>query len=190
MIVTIIVGIFTLSMPSLVSTVWIPHKIRTSSVWNKASWGDRLSVSIESSKSKSSDSSLGEILRETLKDEQGMEVFMQWMFREFSSEALLSSIEFTQFKAVLMDYVEAGNGDQQNTAKGSNNLVFYPKIPKSTIVYGGIEQMESTHNKTENSGSDLIKLKAIADALYQKYIERECELELNISSRLRGQWDL
>lgn len=101
-------------------------------------------------------------LREIFGDELLFEAFMAWMYREFSSEVLLSLIEFVQFKALL-------KGSQINEKE---NIVFYSEIPKSTIVH-------STDG-----------IPAIADALYEKYIRSHSELQINISSMLRHRWDL
>ena len=47
---------------------------------------------------------MDEKLRGTLQDEAQFELLMEWMYREFSSENMLSFIEYNQFKAVLKGY--------------------------------------------------------------------------------------
>ena len=54
-------------------------------------------------------------------------------------------------------------------------------MPKSTIVYGSFGG-EDADGKA--------RMTRIAGALYVKYIERHCELEINISSALHNRWDL
>merc|ERR1712154_538878 len=58
------------------------------------------------------------------------------------------------------------------------DIAFYGKMPQSTIVNGVFD----------DDGMD--RVAAIAGALYRKYIQRHCELEINISSALHNRWDL
>ena len=137
------------------------------------------SLSHEHSESpKSSESPQGSIrnkLRETLQDETQFESFMEWMYREFSSEAMLSAIELVQFRALLREY-----GRNADTAE---EIIFYPEIPKSSIIHG------VTGSTTVSQGR-ITRLATIAGALYRKYMDRQAELEVNISWPLRNRWDL
>ena len=110
---------------------------------------------------------------------------MEWMYREFSSEVLLSAIEYTQFKAVLKEYGQSG--DDSNGIE----IIFYSEIPKSSIVHHQI--FGSTAGQIEDtsiSQNDSTRLTTIAGALYTKYIQRHSEMEINISYSLRNRWDL
>lgn len=49
-------------------------------------------------------STLDATLAQTFENENEFELFIDWMHREFSSEILLSVIEFSQFKSVLEEY--------------------------------------------------------------------------------------
>ena len=55
----------------------------------------------------SSQKSLDEKLKDTLLDEAQFELFMDWMYSEFSCEIMLSVIEYVQFKAVLDEYEQS-----------------------------------------------------------------------------------
>ena len=130
----------------------------------------------------SSQSSLEDKLRETLQDEAQFESLMEWMYREFSSEALLSLIEFVQFKVLLKEYEQKADDDEE--------MRFYSEIPKSTIVHAVSESTAGKLEETTGSQNGSARLPPIADALYKKYIERHSELEINISYSLRNRWDV
>ena len=57
---------------------------------------------------------LTERLQETLRDEVKFESFIDWMYREFSAEVMLSVIELSQFRAYLkdMDSENLGNSSE------------------------------------------------------------------------------
>merc|ERR1712130_743788 len=101
-----------------------------------------------------------------------------------------SAIEFTQFKAVLNEHFLKTGGE--NTEDMKEDIVFYAKIPKSTIVYGNAKTRHSTDETTHESQSPAVastRLKEIASGLYTKYIRTNCEYEVNISWKLRITWD-
>lgn len=133
--------------------------------------------------------SLGEKLRNTLREEESFELFMGWISREFSSECLLSVIEFSQFQAVLREHGQIREIDVLN---GETDICFYPGIPQSSIVHEMSTVTTNIDNvKVDSSESvnNMLCVARIAGALYQKYIRRHCELEINISWTLRNQWD-
>merc|ERR1712154_33760 len=83
-----------------------------------------------------------------------------------------------------------------------NEIKFFRAMPSSSIVssqsaptLGHPDQIASTsagelcHPTTPQDVDEHIKLVHIAEALYEKYIRRHCELEINISSTLRNRWD-
>merc|ERR1711879_345138 len=77
------------------------------------------------------------------------------------------------------------NEETESAELFREDIVFYAKIPKSTIVY---------YNATKESAdiistTDSIRFQQIAGALYEKYIKTHSELELNISWGLRNIWD-
>lgn len=206
--------VFSLSLPSLLSTIVVPMKISWSSLWiHTANRIDSRETSITSTSSASqlelyiqsqqnqhsqqspkamSPRSLMEIkMRETLKDERRFEVFIDWMYREFSSEVMLSVIELVQFKQYLKD---CGLITDTDNEEGVN---FYRKMPRSTIVYGvptlrSISMLKSDSAGDEETGVDEVNSNqwgCIGSALYEKYIERHSELEVNISFGLRRRWE-
>ena len=136
-----------------------------------------------------------EQLQETLKDEQKCEAFIDWMYREFSSEAILSFLEFVQFKKYVM--VEIGN-----TETDPFDFEFYDGMPRSTIIYDTWTVVDTDNgvgvscsdvpslSAVVESGSSptedpLARSKRIANLLFMKYIDYNSELEINISGRLR-----
>ena len=139
-------------------------------------------VAVQSpSSSESCDSpsqSLEERLRKTLQDESEFQLFMDWMFREFSSEVLLSVIELVQFQALLKEYGQttAASSEEVDRTFGEQ-IVFYRTIPRSSIVHENTKQVKG-----------LGQLTRIASSLYEKYIRSHSELEINIGSGLRDRW--
>ena len=96
-------------------------------------------------------------LRDTLNDEDKFEAFINWMYREFSSEAILSFIEFVQFRAYLMNHISTTNTVKTtNMMKTSDTMKafkttgasdskrfdyqFYSKMPQSSIVHNIVYQ--------------------------------------------------
>lgn len=134
-------------------------------------------------------------LMKVLQSEDQFEDFMQWMSREFSSEVLLSVIEFSQFKTYLMQYDK--REDDEQILKG---IKFYRKMPRSFIVHNGVDsESDITAIEADGNGQETrrgtineaerIRVIGIAAALYVKYLDRRAELELNVSYSLRCRWE-
>ena len=134
-------------------------------------------------------------LRETLLNEAEFGYFVDWMYREFSSEVMLSFIELVQFNKYLMSFVEREHPDLFVSADDIHrDIRFYDGIPRSTIVFGA-KNMNSKRGEGTDRGHGLTEVTgqwdcmvAIADALHEKYIRTAAEFEINISSNLRSSW--
>ena len=76
-----------------------------------------------------------ETLQATLIDEQKCEAFIDWMYLEFSSEAILSFLEFVQFRQFVKEQI--GRTDKTGNAvdSGPFDFALYDGIPQSTIIY-------------------------------------------------------
>lgn len=148
-----------------------------------------------------------ESLRSYLRNEAKFEVFVDWIYREFSSEILLSFIEFTQFKL----YVEAALNRTEAVKRNSRSrrssrrmssvdvawkmdYVLYDAIPQSSIVYSTKKRVY-----TMNSSDDIVTIKGrecddithckhTAHLLFEKYIRNYAELQINISCDLRTKY--
>lgn len=162
-------------------------------------------------------------LRKTLQDEVRFEAFIDWMYREFSSEVMLSVIELGQFKQYLKEYVQRDSNPFDLPADRVKTIRFYDSMPRSSIVFKahtltfgdietlrsispGVEDQANTSPDTDSpdspsaaSGQVLVtstpdeeheQMAQIAGALYERYIRRHCELEINISFGLRSRWDM
>ena len=176
--------------PSLLSTLWISRKVSMMTEWNRVK-----SNSISKLEMKESPGTLTEKLRETLNDEPKCEAFIDWMYREFSSEAILSFLEFVQFKKYIKQ--EMGETDRM----GIFDFELYNGMPQSTIIYDSnrvdrktspslkdpattlAAYLESDGKPSEKS---LIRCKRIAHLLFEKYIDYHSEHEINISGPLRN----
>ena len=176
------VAIFSVVAPSLLSTLFIPRKILKSNIWRKESFDPDLYVqnSIASMSSSPNDidpDSLTDLLHHTLQNEDRFELFIQWMNREFSSEAALCFIEMVQFKQCFMDYIRQKDGSISHDYDTKYIDLLYDAVPKSSIVFVKI---------SDHVG--IAKFKLIAHLLFDKYIKENAEFEINISHLLRAKY--
>ena len=169
----VVIGIFSMVAPSLLSTLVIPRKILQSGIWGKESFHE-----INSTNSRDIDpDSLTDLLHQTLQNEEKFELFVQWMNREFSSEAALCFIEMVQFKQCFIDYIKQKNGSFSHDYDTKYIDLLYDTVPKSSIVFVKI---------TDHVG--IAKFKLIAHLLFDKYIRANAEFEVNISHQLRAKY--
>ena len=90
-------------------------------------------------------------LRDTLMDKEKFQAFIDWMYREFCSEAILSFLEFVQFRKYVKE--EIGKTEWNGVAdSGPINFDFelYDGMPKSTIIFNPF-RFESIENDPEGS---------------------------------------
>lgn len=111
------------------------------------------------------------------------------MLREFSSEALLSLVEFVQFQSFLREFAQQQSIPLRECHVHGKPMwkpvAFYNAIPLSSIVHEvGLTLTEE--DDTENVERSPVAV--IASSLHEKYIRRHCELEINISAALRNRW--
>ena len=183
-------------MPSLLSTLWIPWKVHLMKEWDDE--GRITALNLEHSPG-----DFRETLQAILIDEQKCEAFIDWMYREFSSEAILSFVEFVQFRQFVKE--ETGKTDGVEIAGVSDHYEFalYDGMPKSTIIYhtSRCDQIMVLSSPVDfssppaelPSGSSfsenpLIRCKRIAHLFFNKYLDYGSEHEINISGRLREKY--
>ena len=118
------------------------------------------------------DDTLGSVLDKTLQNKRKFELFIQWMYKEFSAEAGLCFIELVQFKKALIDFLKKKDkGSKFDTALVD---LLNDGVPQSSIVF------------VDEYGVDgIAKFKSIAHRLFQKYIRQGAEFEVNISFVMR-----
>eukprot|EP01084_Bolivina_argentea_P046829 86249_1 len=116
-----------------------------------------------------------------LADELKFEKFLHWMYREFSSETVLSFIEMVQFKEYLIEIVNKECDNEIICCK----YKFYPSMPKSSIVYDDYKTDCNVDHDVEN----LTKYQRIASRLYCKYIQEFTQYQINISGNLRNKYE-
>ena len=107
-------------------------------------------------------------LQMILSNEPKFELFILWMYREFSHETILSFIELVQYKLFCIEIVKQKHNEQLEC-----QYKFYENMPKSSIVYA----MEKAN-----------KYEFMAQKLYAKYIQEFSEFEVNISGLLRDKY--
>ena len=139
-----------------------------------------------------------------LSDEDEFELFVHWIYKEFSSESILCFIELVQFRHYLIS--EMKKIYHQDIEQ---EYVFYANIPKSSIVHEtakGIttEQLKlpkpteiipsagsltvEASTEIETGKMEKNEYHVIARKLYAKYIVLHSEFQVNISHRLRTKY--
>eukprot|EP01084_Bolivina_argentea_P249986 418663_1 len=105
------------------------------------------------------------ILRNVLKDNDTLNLFMQHLLKSFSGECLLSFIEFTQFRSYAITELNINETDIEYCV----NISIADNVPQSHIVYG------------EHTSNDMLlsfKIKGLQ--LYNKYVKSGAEFEINL----------
>ena len=175
-------------LPSLLSTLYISRKVSMMSEWNDGASTDSTPIL----KLKASSGTFREILQEILNDEQKCEAFINWMYREFCSEVILSFLEFVQFRK----YIKEEIGKMYlSVDTDPYDFTLYDGMPQSTIVYDpyrldrtvlpSFHDVESGTSLTEDT---LMRCKQIGHSFFEKYIDYHAEHEINISGRLRDKY--
>eukprot|EP01084_Bolivina_argentea_P125874 222963_1 len=188
--------------PSLFSTLWIPRKITRKSVWSKHL--NSVEKMMEESVDQSAAKTWGDKLKDTLKDEVEFQSFIEFMYREFSQESALCYIELVQWKQCIVNYI--GNSsykDEEYTFIGS----LYDTVPRSTIVYNNANdinisidtdikcdkqipsmEMVDSADSDKQIAMDLEIFQSQCRLLYDKYIQYDSPLEINISGYEREKY--
>eukprot|EP01084_Bolivina_argentea_P234411 394655_1 len=167
----VVTGITTVAVPSLLSTIWIPRQISHLDAWKDKLLPKRFKDLIvmkeiihsnghlSAAKNGSGQDTLDTKLKNVLKNEKTFETFIKWMYCEFSSESILCFVELCQFKEKLIDFVKNDTDDIAMNYSYINLL--YDNIPKSSIVYGQLNE-SNNQNITE-----IETFKHVAHLLYQ-----------------------
>eukprot|EP01084_Bolivina_argentea_P295583 508933_1 len=172
----ILVFLFGLTAPSLLSTFWIPRKILASQTWNEVAENmiPVQEINVNDNCEETKEQSVEIRLYDVFKNEEKFELFVQYMYREFSEECVLCCIEYVQFKQYMV-HCQMKNSMDDSGYKYIN--LFYNNIPKSSIVFGKNVYVFNVDRCTE-----------IAEVLYQKYINYDSEFEVNIAANLRRKY--
>ena len=149
-----------------------------------------------------------------MNDEKKCEAFIDWMYREFCSEAMLSFLECVQFRKYVEEEIgkRNGSGTVSGRDKDSLNFALYDGMPRSSIVYdpfslkqcdkdevipssrGNVSSLsrylESSETSSSSTENVLMRCKRIAHLLFKKYIDSYAPHEINISWHLRAQYSV
>ena len=188
-------------VPSFLSTLWVPRRVKSMPQWNG---GRHLVMRLEM---EHSSGDFRRTLRGILIDEQKCEAFIDWMYQEFSSEVILSFLEFVQFRKFVKEAIGDTDGSDISAEPDRYDFMLYDGMPQSTIVYDSFQfdQVTSPTRSPSNavdiaympsdtvagtspSEDPLRRCKRIAHLFFKKYIEYKSEQEINISGRLRYQY--
>jgi len=111
-----------------------------------------------------------ETVREIIQDDKYLQLFAHHLMEDLSTECLLSMIEFTQFKAHLVDKLNVDDVRVREVW-----FEFAPGAPLSDIV----------HHIGENEEHCIKSFKLKARELWKKYIVVNSCFEINIRSKMR-----
>lgn len=114
-----------------------------------------------------------------------MDKYLSHLFAiyRYSTECLLSLIEFCQFEKYIMDHHDFGDVEIDKLSTGNQDITLNSEIPCSSIV-NSIYKLKSDDMNIDCHLLNEIKYKSCK--LFKKYIERGSELEINISWKLRN----
>ena len=162
---------------SLVSTLWISHKISLKAEWSADKYpqnDDAVMRDIHVENESGGQLPIKEQLINTLQNEQQFELFMEHISNEFSSDLLLCFVECNQYKQMF--------ANKQTTGEVHKFYKLYPAIPLSSLIHDHLDENINEERR------QVVCMKKCALALYTKYIEVGSHYEINISSPLREKY--
>ena len=181
---------------SLLSTLVIPRKVCMMIEWDEGGPTAKLEMEVSSG-------DFRETMQSVLIDEQKCEAFVDWMYREFSSEVILSFLEFIQFRKFVNEEIKKMDGVDIDGDSDPYDFALFGGMPQSSIIYNSFQfdeavvpsdlvDVPSLSADVESDGSPtqnpLIRCKRIAQLLFEKYIDYDAQHEINISGRLRDKY--
>ena len=197
--VLFIIMLYSHTLSSL-STLVIPRKVSMMIEWDAE--GPTAKVKMESSSG-----DFRGTMQAILMSEQKCEAFVDWMYREFSSEVILSFLEFIQFRKFVKAEIRKTDGVDIDEDSDPYDFDLFDGMPQSTIVYDSFQfdqsvpfpshlvDVPSDSIKSADLDFDgsptqnpLIRCKRIAHLLFMKYIDYDAQHEINISGRLRDKY--
>ena len=137
-----------------------------------------------------------ELLFKILKNQQSFEAFIFHLAQEFSTEIIISLIEFTQFKHRMFERFDILK-TFKNALRDEDILAFPEGVPKSDIVWDEIDDgfddeayKQIINDIKQRDRNDLnekeyINFKIRAYKLFNKYIAEGGDAEINISFHMR-----
>ena len=185
--------------PSLFSTLVIPRKVSMMIDWDEGEPTAKLKMGVSSG-------DFRETMHTILMSEQKCEAFVDWMYREFSSEVILSFLELIQFRKFVKEEISKTDGVDIDEDSDPYDFDLFDGMPQSTIIYDSFQfdqavlpshlvdvpsdsvksaDLEFGGSLTQNP---LTRCKRIAHLLFEKYIDYDSQHEINISGRLREKY--
>merc|ERR1719229_944790 len=184
-----IVGILSVFLPSMVSTLWIPHKIYKSLMWDydnrskivKGKWATDYPHTVESVSKETT-------LVDMFQCGERFEKLMTWLFKEFNYELGLFLVEIIQFKQYMVQHLIPNDtqrtgvdGDAEHSIPSVSRYQRYldccnDSMPRSAII-------RRTHALT--TMNQIAKCRRMAQLLFEKYIAVGAEFMLNVEGATR-----
>ena len=213
--IILIDAVFAFSFVSILSTLWIPRKILSKIEW----LDELHNGPYHKNDAKHNANNIGNRTNNLLNifsDNQGLELFALHLNHEFSLECLLAFIEMMQFKQYFNEIYFKKRRDYVKLEGHRIRFAFTETSLKSAIVYetcrfsipqhddstpntdGTMEKNTNNHknmekksnkNRVTKGGLVIKKFKLIAYLLYKKYIREYSELEINLSSMYRLEYN-
>ena len=145
-------------------------------------------------------------LAKILKNTEYFQLFMEHLMMEFSTEVIISFIEFQQFQQYMMSIHEFDGelGTMRDAFVAEYRIYELNKeVPLSWIVYNSqdphgvndrlLEELSSKLNEDGDKSREymvqLLIVKNIAYKLYIKYLKSGSEFEINISAMAREEFE-
>lgn len=126
-------------------------------------------------------------IAQVLSHSKSFDVFMQHLSREYSTECLLSYVEFAQYRSSILETMQDFFQCIDENALPLLPFLLPTNIPRSTIVY--FRPLLENKLVDEDYQQYIIQCKLTAFKLYKKYIESGSEFEINISHKLRVEYE-
>jgi len=133
--------VFSVSTPSLLSTLWIPLQIARSGQWDETQMIESVTlnrglfknrkIGPDGRRAKNLREELGILFRSKLK----LNALFFWMTKEFNNEAILAFIEMAQFKEFVIELIQTADPQFFEAEVLRNRFVFHDHVPKSSIVF-------------------------------------------------------
>jgi len=191
-VVVMVVGMLMLVLPSLVSTLWIPHKIVKSVLWECEN-GSNIVHGRRATDYPHTVESVPEsmTLEDMIQCGERWEKLMTWMFKEFNAELGLFLIEIIQFKHYMVVHLlrEDVDVDYWKPATSPISSDQVPVNPYQRFLQCSNESMPRSEiiRRTDELTTldEMAKCREIAQLIFDKYIRVNSEFMLNLTGVTR-----
>eukprot|EP01083_Nonionella_stella_P142281 439928_1 len=167
---------------------------------SKVTRGAKGSLNLKKNLSESGPNEANITLHDILCRQTTFDAFMLHIVKEFSVELLLSYVEFTQLLQYLFEHYDEYISKEVHDDEVNMTLIEFPDgVPQSYIIKTATQsiindQLSRGRSRDESEAMEIHKKSKqdvltmvlfIGSSLYNKYVKKNADLEINISSALR-----